>query len=307
MIFLDKTGTLTEGRMTLVRWFGNDSIKEQVRAVESHSSHPIARAFLKGLPGSDLKAHNVCQQVDGGITGNVEGYRLTIGSQTFIEEQGILIPDWTARHEQECMAEVLTPVYIAVGGRMEAVAGFGDKIGEDTNSAICNLKRLGWNVGILSGDHPEIVHRVASTLGIRPDNVHGGLTPEQKLQFIQEKKRKSPVVMVGDGVNDAAALAAATVGIAVHGGAEASLSAADIYLNTPGLTGIVDLIDCGRRTIRVIRRNLIISLSYNLAGVTMAASGLINPLIAAILMPLSSFTVLSLSLSQHTFQNKSCP
>ena len=136
----------------------------------------------------------------------------------------------------------------------------------------------------------------------------GGASPERKLQVIRQalsqhdaRGRHLPVVMVGDGVNDAAALAAADVGIAAHGGAEASLAAADIYLHQPGLSAIIDLVSASQRTMRVIRRNLAASLFYNALAATLALTGVINPLIAAILMPVSSLSVMAISVRSRTF------
>ena len=306
VIFLDKTGTITQGTTILVQWYGRESLKNLVRAVETHSSHPIARAFIKGLPECDLKAVDVCQRPEGGISGRVMNHQVVVGSRALMKELDIPIPDWAVNRANDYIDGSLTPVYIAVDGRIEATAGLGDAIRSDSASAINSLRCYGWKVRILSGDHPELVQRVASKLKINPEDSYGGLTPEQKLQVVQEAKQRSSVVMVGDGVNDTAAIAAANVGIAVHGGAEASLAAADVYLSSPGLNAIVELMEAAHRTVRVIRRNLLVSLSYNAVAVTMAATGLINPLIAAILMPLSSFTVLSLSIGGRTFRSKSC-
>jgi Cu2+-exporting ATPase len=190
---------------------------------------------------------------------------------------------------------------VAVDGEIKAVAGLGDAVRPDARDAIEGLRTLGWQVGMVSGDHMDVVRHVADQLGITPDMTHGNTMPERKVQLVKQYSARGPVVMVGDGVNDAAALASATVGIAVHGGAEASLAAADIYLAKPGLAPIIGLTHASRRVIRAIRRGLAVSLAYNAIGVTLAATGIINPLIAAVLMPLSSLTVLSLAVSTRAF------
>ena len=168
------------------------------------------------------------------------------------------------------------------------------------------LTAAGWTVGVLSGDHPRTVQRVAGQLGIQVDRAMGGLTPEQKLEWIEkrEARSKQPVVMVGDGVNDAVALAAADVGVAVRGGAEASLEAAPVYLADGRLMGLADLVAAARQTVRVIHRNFVASLAYNVFAVALAMAGLINPLLAAVLMPISSLTVLSLTLASPTFRQQ---
>jgi Cu2+-exporting ATPase len=182
--------------------------------------------------------------------------------------------------------------------------GLGDPIREDVPSAIRHLERLGWEVRILSGDHPDVVAAVGRQLGIADRHAIGGVSPEEKVQYVRAAAREGQVTMVGDGVNDAAALAAATVGIAVHGGAEASLSAADVYLNRPGLVPIVELIQAARNTLRTIRRSLAVSLCYNAVAASLAVTGVIGPLVAAILMPVSSFTVLTLTYTSPTFRDK---
>ena len=136
---------------------------------------------------------------------------------------------------------------------------------------------------------------MANRLGIEAGHALGNRSPEEKAEVVSAAAQKGPTVMVGDGVNDAVALAAATAGIAVAGGAEASLAAADAYVGQPGLSGVADLLEGARDTLRVIRRNLAFSLGYNLIGVALAFGGLIGPLTAAILMPLSSLTVVTSS------------
>ena len=143
---------------------------------------------------------------------------------------------------------------------------------------------------------------VARALGLAGGAWRGGMSPEGKLAVIDEATLDGPVVMVGDGVNDAAAMARATVGIGVRGGAEASLAVADVYLSRPGLDGAGRADDGSERTLRVIRRNIAFSLVYNIAGAALAMGGWINPLIAAILMPLSSLTVVLASWRSRTFE-----
>jgi len=302
-ILLDKTGTVTVGKTTLVTWHGDGSVKPLASAVEAHSSHRIALAFVESLGGTEeiLHATDVTQTQDGGITGRVDDKLVSVGSRDFIAQSVGTLPDWADQHIQRNVDRSLTPVLIAVDNQVRAVAGLGDAIRPDARQVVDDLKTLGWRIGMVSGDHHEVVRHVADELGIDPERTHGNVMPEQKVELVEQYRQLGPVVMVGDGVNDAAALASATVGIAVHGGAEASLAASDIYLSRPGLSPIIGLVHGSRRVIRGIRRGLVVSLAYNAIGVTLAALGIINPLIAAILMPVSSLTVLSLAVSNRAF------
>jgi P-type Cu2+ transporter len=166
------------------------------------------------------------------------------------------------------------------------------------------VRALGWRIGVLSGDHPEVVAAAGRHLGLEPGECRGGVFPEDKLHVITRGAAEGPVVMVGDGVNDAAALAAATVGIAVHGGAEAALAASDVFATRPGAGRIAELLDGSRRAMRVVRRNLVISLVYNVVGVSVAMAGLLDPLVAAVLMPMSSLTVIVSSYRARTFWHR---
>ena len=193
---------------------------------------------------------------------------------------------------------------VAVDGTIVASAGFGDPVRVDARRAIDTLRKRGWTVGILSGDHPEVVASVGETLGLPRDRCVGGAAPEEKLRVVEQAGGNRTVVMVGDGVNDAAAMAAASVGVGVHGGAEACLSTADVYLARPGLEPLVTLTDGAARTMGVIRRNIAFSIGYNLIGATLAVTGVITPLIAAVLMPASSLTVVLASWLSRTFQTE---
>ncbi len=306
-ILLDKTGTITEGRQRLVRWEGDDSVKPAVGALEARSSHPAARALAAALGGSGLEARDVRQRQGEGISGVVEGERIDIGSPAFVLERlgceaGPSVRAWIAGAAQRAQ----TPVVVARGGRAVAVAALGDEVRADARRAIEMLRRDGWKVRILSGDHPRVVAEVAAQLGIDGSDALGGASPEDKIAAVERAGAAGPVVMVGDGVNDAAALARATVGVAVSGGAEASLAAADVYLREPGLLPIVALCRGSRRAVRAIHVNLAVSLSYNALAASVAVLGLINALTAAVLMPLSGLTVLTIALRARTFGDRVC-
>ncbi len=189
---------------------------------------------------------------------------------------------------------------VTVDGESRAVAGVGDPLRTDSAASVSAIRDGGWQVEILSGDHPAVVQTIAHEIGVPADAARGAATPEDKLEAVRESGGGT-VAMVGDGVNDAAALAAATVGIGVHGGAEAVLAAADVYLGRPGLSPVVELLEGSRRTLGVIRRNLVFSLTYNIVAVAFAITGHMSPILAAILMPLSSMTVVLSSYRAKTF------
>jgi Cu2+-exporting ATPase len=239
--------------------------------------------------------------IGSGINGRVDGRQLAVGSMKYMRDLGIDISPDIEAAVHATVAESSTPVLVAVGGRAAAVAGLGDPLRPDAADAVDRLQWLGWKVRILSGDHPDVVVAIGWQLGIAPEDAIGGASPEQKLAAVRNGTMHESVIMVGDGVNDAAALSAASVGIAVHGGAEASLAASHVYLDRPGLTPILELIAAARATLRAIRRCFVASIVYNSIAGILAVTGLISPLAAAVLMPISSFTAFALAYRARTF------
>jgi Cu2+-exporting ATPase len=306
-MWLDKTGTLTTGRPALVSWWGDPAARPLAAALEAHSAHPFARALTAGygamaVPAADApRADDVTETLGGGVGGRVEGRRLLVGSPRFVADRGARIPPAAVGEIQRLVEDGLSAVLVAVDGAAVAVAGVGDVLRPDAAAAVTRIRARGWRVGILSGDHPAVVAAVGRRLGLDAAACRGGMTPEDKLRVVQDGVVGGPVVMVGDGVNDAAGLAAATVGIGVHGGAEAVLVAADVYVARPGVAAVAEMLDGARRTLRVIRRNLLFSLGYNAVAVGLAMSGHLDPIAAAILMPLSSVTVIASSFRARTF------
>jgi Cu2+-exporting ATPase len=297
VMFVDKTGTLTEGKLAVASWFGDVDARAYAAAIEAGSNHPIARALVADV--APAIATEIREELGRGICGTVRGHRVLVGA-----------PDWvrarcaTASHVGPWVDEAVrrgeTPVAIAVDGSIVAVAGLADPVRADARAAIDALAALGWRIKILSGDDQRVVSRVAALVGL-PDGL-GGISPEQKREYVEAARRWGPVVMVGDGVNDAAAIAAATCGIAVSGAAEIAIEAADIYLRSPSITAISDTAGGARATLATIRRSLVLSLGYNLFAGTLAITGVIHPLIAAALMPLSSLSVLANSLRSRAFR-----
>lgn len=301
-LFLDKTGTITESRTALVEWHGPDSVRPLVLALEAESTHPLAAGFRAAWP--ELERFEACDTTHvtgGGIAGTVAGHRVVVGSPAFVKARAV----GSGCKMLALLDASLTPVLVAVDGRVVAAAGLGDPIRDDAARSVAGLRSRGWHVSVLSGDAQAVVASIGRELELPAEDCEGGMSPEGKLARIEnvrsEGEGRKAVIMVGDGINDAAAIAAASVGIGVHGGADACLSTADIYLTRPGLAPLVELVRGSERTMRVIRRNLAFSLAYNLAGAALAMTGSINPLLAALLMPASSLTVVLSSWHARTF------
>jgi P-type Cu2+ transporter len=297
-LLLDKTGTLTEGRLALEHFAGDPRTRPAILALERHSSHPLAAAFQRAWP--DIvppAAAGVAETTGGGLEGSVGGRHLVVGAPAFVTERAA-DPGGLAAG----IPAHLTPVLVAVDGTVAAAAGFGDPLRPDTRATLDALRARGWEPRILSGDAPDVVAHVAARLDLPRGDARGGATPEEKLAVVEQALATGPVVMVGDGVNDAAAIARATVGVGVHGGAEASLAAADVYLARPGLAPLAELVQGAGRTLRVIRRNIAVSLAYNVVGASLAMTGIMDPLIAAVVMPVSSLTVVLVAWRSRTFE-----
>jgi P-type Cu2+ transporter len=309
-VFLDKTGTLTEGRMALEHYEGPAELRPLVLALERHSRHPVAAAFAEAWSELDApEATDVRETLGGGLRGVVNGREVVVGRPTWVAaELGVTARNAKARAASEAgrrplaaLPAHLTPVDIAVDGAVVSRAGFGDPLRPTARAMVEGLQRSGWEVRLLSGDAPAVVQSVAAELGIPESHAEGGATPERKREAITAARGHGTVVMVGDGVNDAAAIAGATVGIAVRGGAEASMAAADIYLGRGGIDSLSELFDGARRTTAVIHRNMAVALGYNAIAVVMAMMGIIDPLFAAVLMPLGSVTVIVATWRARTF------
>lgn len=300
-LLLDKTGTLTEGRPSLARWDGPDEARAWVLALERHATHPVARAFTAAWPDVSPPEAADVRVSSSGVEGVVGGRRVAVGAPAWVAArlapQGVL-----GRLAAVEPGPALTPVDVAVDGRLVASAGFGDRVRADAAPALARLRAGGWRLRMLSGDSPDVVAQVGATLGFAPTERRGGASPEDKCDEVQRLSAAGRVVMVGDGVNDAAAIAHATVGVGVRGGAEACLAAADVYLARDGVARLAELTEGARRTMGVIRLGLAWSLVWNAAGAALAMAGLVNPLVAAVGMPLSSSLVVLIAWRSRTFE-----
>jgi len=308
-LFVDKTGTLTAGTLAVVRWYGDVDAAGLASAAESGSNHPIARA-LRAYAAPSGQAHDMSEELGRGITAmvaghrarsNAPGHRVVVGAPAWVRQYGKsqpVIEGWIA----EIAERGETPIVVACDGAMVAVAGLADPIRGDARTALRELERLGWSVHVLSGDDERVVRRVGAALGVAWSCCHGQVSPEDKVAAVVAARRHGPGVMVGDGVNDAAAMAAASAGIAVSGAAEIAIEAADVYLRSPSIREVAVTAAGAQATLATIRRNLGFSLAYNLIAGGLAITGWIHPLIAAAVMPLSSLTVLASSLRSRAFR-----
>ena len=307
-VLLDKTGTLTEGQATVARWHGDDLVLQFARALEVESGHAVARAFQRsyGRSARIVRSAEAVVEVPGqGISGRLDGHDVRVGNRAHVEAAGATVPDDIARLAGACIADGLSPVFVALDGKVSGVAGLGDALRADARRTVDALRARGVRVRILSGDHADVVARVGAELGLPADDATGGLTPEAKRDIVagltSAAGRTGTVVMAGDGVNDAAALALADVGIAVHGGTGATIVAADVVLTREGVAPLLDLVAGARRLRGVVVRNLGFSLFYNVVASVVAVGGFVGPLVAALLMPVSSLTVVLSSVFTRTF------
>ncbi|MEO0529049.1 MAG: heavy metal translocating P-type ATPase [Planctomycetota bacterium] len=299
ILFLDKTGTLTTGRLQVEGYTGDPDLKPWIAAVEAKSNHPIAKALFEAFTGASttdaatISDHT--EQLGDGVVATIPAGKLLVGSLRFARQEQVTVPTYLQAAIDEGHRRGHSVVLAALNGRGAGVMWLSDELKPGTREQLELLTHAGWTPAILSGDAAPAVQRVAAALGIPADSAMSDSTPEQKLLRVKSAtgdEQQGPAIMVGDGVNDAAALAAADVGVAVHGGVEASLTAADVYFSSPGIGKLNELMALARTTMRTARRNFAISLAYNLTAVALAAMGWVTPLVAAVIMPLSSLSVL---------------
>jgi Cu2+-exporting ATPase len=304
-IFLDKTGTVTTGAFNVQQWHGPRFAGQLAAAAERGCSHPIATALSREFGDtSGLRVTDTRLVPGRGIEATVDGQRVRVGAPAFVLE-GAEDSEKHCSRLADAAAHGATCVAVSVDGVVAGSGALGDTIRETSLGAVQSLVSQGWHVRLLSGDAEGPTRRVGKALGLDDADIIHSASPELKIAAVTDERTRSLTVMVGDGINDAAALAAADIGVSVHGGAEASLAAADAYLGQPGIGPVLELIEGSTRTMQVVRRNLIVSVAYNAFAAVLAITGLIHPIIAAILMPVSSLTVIFLSFRSRSFGGKS--
>ncbi len=309
-VLLDKTGTVTTGRMALADVTSESgdtaSAAEALRragAVEDASEHPIARAIANAakqagaLPGVDGF------RSDGGlgVAGTVEGERVIVGRASFVTSAGMALGPGLQQAAAAAEASGRTAVVVGWDGRVRAVLAVADTVAPHSAEAVRRLRRLGLAPVLLTGDNETVARRVAQEVGI--DTVIAGVLPAGKADVVRGLQAEGRrVAMVGDGVNDAAALAAADLGLAMGTGTDAAIQAADLTLVRGDLTAAADAIRLSRRTLATIHGNLFWAFAYNLAALPLAAFGLLNPMIASAAMAISSVFVVTNSLRLRSFR-----
>ncbi|WDZ86502.1 heavy metal translocating P-type ATPase [Micromonospora cathayae] len=336
-VVLDKTGTVTTGRMTLVDVLpaageDADELLRLAGALEAASEHPIARAVAAaaGAGGSTaaatagsavvgvgagaggaagaavgagrLPAVTGFANVEGlGVTGSVEGRELVVGRVRLLRERGLDVPEEVERAVTTAQAEGRTAVVAGWAGRARGALVVADVVKPTSRTAIDQLRALGLTPVLLTGDNAAAARTVAAEVGV--DEVIAEVLPAEKVDVVKRLQAEGKVVaMVGDGVNDAAALAQADLGLAMGTGTDAAIEASDLTLVRGDLVTAVDAIRLSRRTLRIIKSNLFWAFAYNVAALPLAAAGLLNPMIAGAAMAFSSVFVVANSLRLRGFR-----
>jgi P-type Cu+ transporter len=307
-IVLDKTGTITTGQMTLhtIVADGTDRAKALriAGAIEAASEHPIAQAIVQAARAQGaLPQVNGFSNVEGlGVTGTVEDKKVVVGRATLLAEHGLRLPDALARAQLDAQAKGHTAVLAGWDGQVRAVLAVADAVKPTSMQAIARLRALGLTPVLLTGDNTTVARTVAAEVGI--DEVIADVLPQDKVEVVKRLQAQGKVVaMAGDGVNDAAALAQADLGLAMGTGTDVAIEASDLTLVRGDLMAAVDAIRLSRRTLGTIKGNLFWAFAYNVAALPLAALGLLNPMIAGLAMALSSVFVVSNSLRLRRFRS----
>jgi Cu+-exporting ATPase len=316
-VVVDKTGTLTEGKPKLTDCLPAPSFSEEqllllATAVESNSEHPLARAIVHAAKERDItvpKVEDFYSETGGGVLGKVQGKNVLIGKREWLAERNVQNLDVWDERAHQLQEQGHTVMFVAVDQQFAGLLAVSDPLKNTTLDTVHTLHKLGLRVIMLTGDNEKTARSVATKLGI--DKFLAGVLPQDKLQKINCLRSEGHrVAMAGDGINDAPALAAANIGIAMGTGTDVAIEAASVTLVKGDLRGIVKAIQLSRHTMRNIRQNLFFALIYNALGVPIAAGILypisehllLNPMIAATAMSFSSVSVVFNALRLRTMQ-----
>ncbi|MGK7924356.1 MAG: heavy metal translocating P-type ATPase [Spirulina sp.] len=321
-IVLDKTGTITQGKPSVTNYITIQGIAEGneidlltlVAAVEKNSEHPLGQAIAEYAREQGIKIFPDVTDFDAiagmGVQGKVSGKWVRIGTQRWLQQLGIEI-DTLSDRAREWEAEAKTTAWIAVDGKVEGLFAIADALKPSSIEVISTLRKMGLEVVMMTGDNQKTAEAIARETGIK--RIFAEVRPEQKADKVQElQAERKTVAMVGDGINDAPALARADVGIAIGTGTDVAISASDITLISGDLHGIVTAIQLSRATMKNIRQNLFFAYIYNVLGIPIAAGILyplfgllLNPAIAGAAMAFSSVSVVTNALRLRNFSVKS--
>jgi Cu+-exporting ATPase len=281
--------------------WSEDDLLRLAASVEAGSEHPLAEAVMESAQSRGIvlaTAEAFAASIGGGVSAIIEGRNVALGNPRFLAEKGVAIGDWKLRGAN-LAAQAQTPLYVSIDGEIAGVIGVSDPVKPDAKAAIAALHRAGLRVVMLTGDHRDTAEAVARALDI--DEVHAEVLPADKVAEVAALQATGAVVgMVGDGINDAPALARADVGFAIGSGTDVAMESADVTLIGGSLFSVLDAIQISRATVRNIRQNLFGAFVYNAIGIPIAAGVLypligvlLNPMIAGAAMALSSVTVVS--------------
>jgi Cu+-exporting ATPase len=308
-IVLDKTGTVTTGAMALVDVVTSDNATPAealflAASLESASEHPIARAIASGAvaQGIELVVPEAFANTEGlGVQGVVDGHAVVAGRERFLADWSLHLDAALVAARDEAEAAGRTPIFVGWDGAARAMISVADTVKPTSAAAIAGLRGLGLRPVLLTGDNRRAAQAVAAQVGI--DEVIAEVLPAGKVDVIRGLQAEGRVVaMAGDGVNDAAALAQADLGLAMGTGTDAAIEASDITLVRGDLRAAVDAIRLSRATLRTIKANLFWAFAYNVAALPLAAAGMLNPMLAGLAMALSSVFVVSNSLRLRRFR-----
>ncbi|HEX6683066.1 MAG TPA: copper-translocating P-type ATPase, partial [Candidatus Limnocylindrales bacterium] len=308
-IVLDKTGTVTTGKMTLFTVHTAEGTTEEdvlrlAGALENASEHPIAQAVAGGATervGSLSTPEDFVNVPGLGVQGVVDGHAVLVGREKLLEERAIFLPDALSQAKTEAEKAGRTAITVAWDGEARAVLEVADAVKETSAEAIRGLRALGLTPILLTGDNEAVARSVADEVGV--DEVIAEVMPQDKVDVVKRLQGEGKsVAMVGDGVNDAAALAQADLGLAMGTGTDAAIEASDLTLVRGDLKVAVDAIRLSRRTLGTIKSNFGWAFGYNVLALPLAAAGLLNPMIAGAAMAFSSVSVVANSLRLRTFR-----
>ena len=297
----DKTGTLTAGKPEVVSRIAANTISERdllqiAASVESQSEHPLARAIVKAAEKEKIALRNVIDfqsTTGGGVSGNLDGKAILIGKEKFLAESNVRFPEELTKEAHRLQQKAETTAWLAINGDAAGVLGVADPIKPTTREAVRELHEAGLKITMCTGDNQRTAESVARELSI--DEFKAEVMPDEKIEIVKKLKSKGAIVaMAGDGMNDAPALAAADVGIAMGTGTDVAIESAGITLVKGDLMGIVKAIHVSRAVMRNIRQNLFLAFIYNALGVPIAA-GVLYPFFGLLLSPMIAGAAMSFS------------